>query len=144
MRKWNLRGQIVLCMLLVLTMGGCAGQNPHQKDYPLEPRADANPEAAQYFLEGNHLFGKRELRKAAKKYEAAITAQPSSGEAHYNLGLALHHQGLYTKSRPHFMKAAKLEPLNPVIRNAPPFRQYGSVESEYEEHTTDGHVGHSH
>jgi len=42
------------------------------------------------------------------------------------------------------MKAADLAPGHPVIWNAPPFRQYGTVEPETQEQAPDGHMGHSH
>ncbi len=130
----------VLSVLLV----GCGGPPHHQKDHPLPPPDYAVPVAATAIEEGNRLFALRNLREASKKYEAAIQAQSSLGEAHYNLGLALHQQGRYAESRPHFVKAAKLEPGNSVIRNAPPFRTYGTVEQDAEPESPDGHAGHRH
>jgi len=53
-------------------------------------------------------------------------------EAHYNLGLALKKQGLYKEARVHFTRTVKLEPHNPVYRNAPSFRRYEEVTSEPE------------
>ncbi len=71
-------------------------------------------------------FSGKRYRDAARKYESAIKVQPTLGEAYYNLGLALYRRGLYAEARPHFEKAAQLEPYNQVIRNAPPFRKYGT------------------
>ena len=88
-------------------------------------------------------MAKGQSQEAAKHYGAALHAQSSLGEAHYNLGLILHSQGLFVGARIHFMRAAKLEPGNPAIRNAPPLRQYGTVEQDTSEQSSDGHMGHS-
>jgi tetratricopeptide (TPR) repeat protein len=78
------------------------------------------------------------------KYQEAINVQFSLGEAHYNLGLALYRRSLYAEARPHFKKAAQLEPFNEVIWNAPPFRKYGTVEPNTPPPAPDGHFGHQH
>lgn len=133
----------MLGVLSVLVMGCVGAPNP-QKDQPLSPPAYADPVAATAIQEGNRLFSLWDLRGASKHYEAAIQAQSSLGEAHYNLGLALHQQGRFVESHPHFRRAAKLEPGNLVIRNAPPFRTYGTVEQDTEPESFDGHSGHRH
>ncbi len=130
----------VLSVLIV----GCSGPPHHQKDYPLPPPAYADPVAATAIQEGNRLFALRDWSEASKKYEAAIQAQSSLGEAHYNLGLSLYQQGRYAEARLHFVKAAKLEPGNSAIRNAPPFRTYGTVEQDTAPESSDGHSGHRH
>ena len=131
--------------LLSVFVPGCAsGLTSSGKDAPLPPPEYADSVAAQHIVEGNRLFFRQRLRDAATKYQAAIDAQSSLGEAHYNLGLALYKRGLYADARPHFKKAAQLEPYNTVIRNAPPFRKYGTVKTKTENETHDGHFGHQH
>ncbi|MEX2493252.1 MAG: tetratricopeptide repeat protein [Nitrospirales bacterium] len=130
--------------LVILVIGGCAGTHQSTQDEPLPPPENANPLVAQLIIDGNGLFAKRDFREAVWKYEAAINAQSASGEAHYNLGLALTKRRLYSEARPHFEKAAELEPFNTVIWNAPPFRRYGTVESSTSTSAPDGHVGHQH
>jgi tetratricopeptide (TPR) repeat protein len=144
MKKGSRRGLIFPLMLLALILGACVGQTAQSEDQPLEPRADANQESVKFLIEGNRLFEKQYYREAATKYEAAIKAQSSSGEAHYNLGLALSKRSLYSEARPHFEKAAELEPFNTVIRNAPPFQKYTTVEPSTPEPASDGHMGHQH
>ncbi len=134
MNRWLLVTQFLICLLLVVIIGGCAG---HKKDQPLEPRIDTNPEAAAFVLEGNHFFTGKRYRDAEMKYEAAIKVQSTLGEAHYNFGLALYRRGLYAEARPHFKKAAQLEPFNQVIRNAPPFRKYGTAKPKAKEEPHD-------
>ena len=130
--------------VLSVLMVGCGGPPHHQKDHPLPPPAYADPVAATAIKEGNRLFALRDWTEASKKYEVAIHAQSSLGEAHYNLGLSLHQQGRYAESRPHFVKAAKLEPGHSIIRNAPPFRTYGRIKQDTEPESSDGHSGHRH
>ena len=144
MRTWNLPNGIFCFLLILPVLGGCGGPTTQYKDHPLEPRADSNPEALQLIQEGNRLFEKEDFREAVKKYEEAIDVQSSSGEAHYNLGLALHRRRLYSEARPHFEKAVELEPVNAVIRNAPPFRKYAPVVPTAPEPASDGHFGHHH
>ncbi len=144
MSKWILGTPFFLCMLFMVIIGGCAGQSSQQKDQPLEPQIGTDAEAAAYILEGNHFFTGKRYRDAATKYEAAIKVQSTLREAHYNLGLALYRQSLYAEARPHFKEAAQLEPFNQVIRNAPPFRKYGTVETKTDDGSLDGHYGHQH
>jgi len=144
MSKWILGARFSLYLLVVVIIGGCAGHTAHQKDQPLDPRVGADAEAAAYILEGNHFFSGQRFRDAAMKYQEAINVQSSLGEAHYNLGLALYRRSLYVEARPHFKKAAQLEPFNKVIRNAPPFRKYGTVGTKTDNEPLDEHYGHQH
>ena len=144
MSKWILGARFCLYLLVVVIIGGCAGHTAHQKEQPLDPRVGADAEAVTYILEGNHFFAQQRYRDAASKYEAAINVQSSLGEAHYNLGLALYRRSLYVEARPHFKKAAQLEPFNKVIRNAPPFRKYGTGGTKTDNDPRDEHDGHQH
>ena len=95
-------------------------------------------------VEGNKLFADHRWTATMKKYQEAIQADPSLAEAHYNLALTLDQQGRFSESRPHYMKAAELAPGHPVIWNAPPFREYGTVETDTPDQAPDGHMGHQH
>ncbi len=144
MRNLTLRRPCSICLLFVLIIGGCAGPSAHPNGQPLEPLANADPEAAKYLIEGNHRFGDHQWTTAIRKYEEAIHVQPSLAEAHYNLALTLDQQGRFSESRPHYLKAADLAPGHPVMWNAPPFRHYGTVEPETHLQAPDGHMGHQH
>ena len=144
MNVWNLKIPLFLLIGLVLFLGGCIGPTISSKDPPLTPRAGTDPVAVNFIQEGNRFFDRQDFREAARKYEVAIHAQSSVGEAHYNLGLALFKRGLYAKARPHFKKAVELEPFNPIIRNAPPFRKFRSVIPRTPAPESDGHFGHHH
>lgn len=130
--------------LLFLLVAGCATPSKHQGEQTLSSPANANPVAAQALLEGNTLFAEHQWTAAKRKFEAAIQAQPTLAEAHYNLAMTLEQQGVFLESRSHYKQAADLAPGHPMIRNAPPFRQYGTVESHSTDQASDGHVGHQH
>ncbi|MCA9458642.1 MAG: tetratricopeptide repeat protein, partial [Nitrospira sp.] len=105
---------------------------------------NATPLVAQLLLDGNRLFAEHRWTSAIIKYEEAVQAQPTLAEAHYNLGMALYKKGPVSAARPHFIEAADLAPGHPVIWNAPPFRKYGTVESNTPTEAPDGHFGHQH
>jgi len=137
--RW-LKGIFVLVWVVFLV--GCAGHDHQHNDQVLPPPVYADPQTTQAMVEGNRLFKERRWRAAAEKYQIAIQSFPSLAEAHYNLELVLHEQGRFSESGGHFMRAVKLEPRNPVYRNAPPFRRYGDVTSEPEPEPNA--PGHSH
>jgi len=130
---------------LLVVIAGCASHDDHHhhEEQTLRPPANADSVAAQAVLEGNRLFADHQWTAAIKQYKKAVQAQPSLAEAHYNLALTLDQQGRFSESRPHYMKAAELAPGNKVIWNAPPFRQYGTVESDFQEEAP-APGGHSH
>ncbi|GJL52962.1 MAG: hypothetical protein NPIRA02_00940 [Nitrospirales bacterium] len=142
MRKKQDFSLAILLAWLSLLMG-CAGHDHQHHDEVLPAPGYADSQTKQALKEGNRFFNKQWWRDAEKQYRNAITSMPSLAEAHYNLGLALSKQGKYKESHSHFMRAVKLEPTNPVFRNAPPFRRYEEVPSETELET-DAHGGHSH
>lgn len=144
--KWNTHSlhQWIPCVLLLVMMTGCAGISQSSGDEPLPPPEHANNLAAPLILEGNRLFWQKRFRDAETKYQEAIEIQSSLGEAHYNLGLALSKRKLYSDARPHFEKAAELEPFNQVIRNVPPFRTFSPPAPKVQEPAHDGHMGHQH
>lgn len=132
------------CVFVFWIVGGCAG-SPHTfLDEPLPPPGQADPMVAALISEGNRFFFRKMFRDAEMKYQEAIDIQSSLGEAHYNLGLALSQRRLFSEARPHFEKAAELEPFNQVIRNAPPFRKYELPATTIQEPAHDGHMGHQH
>lgn len=127
---WRLKEVFLLTWLIVLV--GCAGNDHQHRDHPLPPPLYAEPETAKAMKEGNRYFKEGWWTGAEKKYRIAIQAFPSLAEAQYNLGLTLNKQARFKESHVHFSRALKLEPRNPVYRNAPPFRRYGEVKAEPE------------
>ena len=144
MKRRGLELKIFLVLIVVLLIAGCASHSHQHEEQTLRPPKNADPVAAQALLEGNRLFADHQWTAAIKKYKEAIQAQPSLAEAHYNLALTLDQQGRFSESRPHYRKAADLAPGNKVIWNAPPFRQYRTVEPDIQESGPAEPSGHSH
>ena len=144
MKRRGLELKNFLVLILFLVIVGCATHShQHHEDPTLRPPKNADPVAAQALLEGNRLFGDHQWTAAIKKYKEAVQTQPSLAEAHYNLALTLDQQGRFSESRVHYKEAADLAPGNKVIWNAPPFRQFGTVEPDTQEAPGDP-SGHSH
>jgi Tfp pilus assembly protein PilF len=110
-----------------LMFAACAA--PQRAERTLHAPAGTDPAIVTIMEEGNRLFQARQFKEAKIQYEAAIKAQPSLAEAHYNLGWALSSLGDETAARAHFMEAATLAPGNKVIWDSPPLRQHGQVEA---------------
>jgi Tfp pilus assembly protein PilF len=144
MKKGRCGLNAVFVFLILLVSAGCATPTPNREDQTLRPPEHADPIAAQALLQGNSLFAEHQWTAAKRKFEAAIQAQPTLAEAHYNLALTLEQQGRLSESRPLYKKAADLAPGHPVILNAPPFRQYRQKELEPVDQVSDGHSGHQH
>jgi Tfp pilus assembly protein PilF len=114
-------------VFLLFVASGCATML--MDDRTLKAPPGTTPAAAIAMDEGNRLFLARKWEAARAQYEAAIQAQPSLAEAHYNLALVLEILEGDDKARPHYMKAATLAPGHKVIWNSPPLRRHGDVES---------------
>jgi len=94
----------------------------------LRAPAGALPAAVAAMEEGNKLFAARQWEPAKAQYEAAIKAQPSLAEAHYNLAMVIEMLGDEATARRHYVEAANLAPGHKIIWDAPPFRVHGFVE----------------
>lgn len=120
-------GVRVLVLLLFLATGCAALANPQPT---LQPPPGTQPAAVAAMEEGNRLFAARKWEAARTQYEAAIKAQPTLAEAHYNLALVLEILEGDDKARPHYMQAATLAPGHKVIWNSPPLRRHGDIETD--------------
>jgi len=96
---------------------------------PLPLGMRASTAAVQATEQGTKAYQGRQYDAAKTAFEQAVTAAPDSGEAHYNLGLALFALGDNDAAREHFIEAANLAPGNKVIWDSPALRQYGNPDS---------------
>jgi Flp pilus assembly protein TadD len=111
-----------------LTFGGCAGgSGKNTLETALSAPPKAAPAAASANEEGIKLFYARQWEAAKAKFEAAIQAQPTLAEAHYNLGLVYDALRDDKEAYKHFAEAANLAPGNKIIWSSPALRQYGDV-----------------
>ncbi|MDE3018788.1 MAG: tetratricopeptide repeat protein, partial [Nitrospirota bacterium] len=93
---------------------------------PLPLGMSASTVAVQATEQGTQAYQSRRFDEAKTAFEQAVAAVPDSGEAHYNLGLALFAIGDNDAAREHFIEAANLAPGNKVIWDSPALRQYGN------------------
>ncbi len=123
-----MRGTMRWCwavLLIVIVPGGCAGGPEPERVLPAP--AGTKPAALKAVSEGNHLFEHDQWAAAKAQYEAAIAADPTLAEAHYNLALALDRLGKQTLARKHYLEAANYAPGHKEIWNSRPLRRHGNV-----------------
>jgi Tfp pilus assembly protein PilF len=121
---------VIVLMMAGLIVTGCAGSNEKpSSERTLRPPAGTSPQATAAVEEGNRLFASQQWEAAKVQYEAAINAQPTLAEAHYNLAMSLEKLGDKAAAKKHYIEAADLAPGHKVIWNAPPLRRHGQVET---------------
>jgi len=113
-------------VLVGLLVSGCATATVPERT--LRAPSGTIPAAASAMEEGNRLFAARQWEQAKAQYEAAIKAQPSLAEAHYNLAMVIEILGDDATARRHYVEAANLAPGHKIIWDSPPFRRHGIVE----------------
>lgn len=116
----------LVVMLVGFLVSGCAASTAHERT--LRAPVGTVPAAASAMDEGNRLFAARQWEQAKIQYEAAIKAQPSLAEAHYNLAMVIEILGDDATARRHYIEAANLAPGHKVIWDSPPLRRHGLVE----------------
>jgi Tfp pilus assembly protein PilF len=118
---------LVVMLLVGAFVNGCAGGGKGTLETALHAPPRAVPAAAAANEEGIALFHARQWEPAKQKFEAAIQAQPTLAEAHYNLGLVYDALRDDKTARRHFIEAANLAPGNKVIWSSPALREHGDV-----------------
>ncbi|MGH7208581.1 MAG: tetratricopeptide repeat protein [Nitrospiraceae bacterium] len=126
MERRSMRARLLIALVGMLVCG-CAGMmEPLQTT--LDPPPGTAPAAVAAMKEGNRLFAASQWEPAKAQYEAAIKAQPSLAEAHYNLAMVIENLGDEATARKHYVEAANLAPGHKIIWDSPPFRVHGLVE----------------
>jgi len=126
MERRTMRARLLLALLGMLVCGCASMMEPYQTTLDAPP--GTSPGAVAAMEEGNKLFAARQWEAAKAQYEAAIKAQPSLAEAHYNLAMVIESLGDEATARRHYVEAANLAPGNKIIWDSPPFRVHGLVE----------------
>ncbi|HKT33416.1 MAG TPA: tetratricopeptide repeat protein [Nitrospira sp.] len=132
MKAWSL----LVTLLVVVGLVGCA-----KKAKPLVPLAldrAATPQAVTLTEQGTQAYQGRQFEAAKQYFSQAVTADPQSGQAHYNYALALNALGEVDNARQHFIEAANLAPGDKTIWDSPALHQYGNPQTEKKtkEHAT--------
>lgn len=113
----------IFAIVVLIAVAACSSAPP-KRTLTLAPPATAVPVAAALVTEGNQNFEAQDWEKAKTSYEAALKAQKTLAEAHYNLALALERLGDSASAKSHYLEAASLAPGNKTIWNAPPLRKH--------------------
>ncbi len=117
-----------LAVLLAAGLSACAGEPKAKEREPLLLAPNVPQTAQQYTSQGTGAYQAGQYDEAKALFGQAVSAAPNSGEAHYNLGLALFKLGDTEAAREQFMQAANLSPGNKVIWDSPALSAYGSPE----------------
>lgn len=115
-------------LLLVVGLGAC-GKSKAKPLTPLMLNPGVPPLAVTLTEQGTQAYQSGDFEEAKQRFGQAVAAAPLSGQAHYNLALALSTLGEAEQARQHFMEAANLAPGDKVIWDSPALRPYGNPES---------------
>ena len=119
---------VIVGLLLVWGASACSTAPKPKVREPLALPSNAAPKAQQYSSQGSSAYLAGRYDEAKSLFAQAVSAAPNSGEAHYNLGLALFRLGESDAAREQFIQAANLAPGNKVIWDSPALSPYGSPE----------------
>jgi Flp pilus assembly protein TadD len=118
--------EAIMKSILAFTMAGlllgaaaCTGKSSESPmsaaDAPLAAPGGAAGDVATAISNGNSHYAQGHHDVAAGHYEKALTADPNSAEAHFNLALALDQMGHHEEAAVHFEEANRLGANNPAI-----------------------------
>ena len=127
---------VVSAGLVIVFFWACATNKPKPR-VPLPLAGNVSQAAVQANAQGTSAYGSGQFDQAKSHFEQAVSGAPDSGEAHYNLGLALFALGASDQAREHFIEAANLAPGNQVIWDSPALRPFGSPDPSIEKKPVD-------
>lgn len=117
-----------LITIALLSLPACSTSQPKQNLRQPLPVVNVPVAVRQSTDQGTRAYQNRQYEIAKTYFEQAVAGAPNSGEAHYNLGLALFALGADGDARDHFIEAANLAPGNKVIWDSPALHPYGDPE----------------
>ena len=109
--SFNTNRILKYCLAILLFIVGCTniGEDPLTLNIGAEPSAKMrNDIGVEHFLAGRNF-------EALLQFNQANLADPTSGEIHFNLGLALWNENNKEKAIKHFKQAHNLAKGNPKI-----------------------------
>ena len=124
---------ISIIVAVFLIAGGAAACSSKPKPKPLVPlaltEAGVTQQALMLTQQGTQAYQAKQFEEAKGFFSQAVAAAPQSGQAHYNLALALHALGDTDAARQQFLEAANLAPGDKTIWDSPALRPFGDPES---------------
>ena len=130
----NVNGALVISFLL-LCLAACSGTEKVKPRAPLALSPGLPAAAIQHTEQGTQAYLQGRYDEAKVHFEQAVALAPTSGEAHYNLGLALFAIGASEQAREEFIQAANLAPGNKVIWDSPALRPFGTPDPTIKKET---------
>ena len=97
---------MMLALLPVWSLSACASESKVKVREPLTLSPSVPPTAQQYTSQGSSAYLTGQYDQAKSLFAQAVSAAPNSGEARYNLGLALFKLGDTEAAREQFIQAA--------------------------------------
>jgi Tfp pilus assembly protein PilF len=131
----QMKAYVVVMAVSTLIVFACSHKPAARTPLNLSSRASST--ALSYTEQGTRDYQSGRYPEAKTAFELAVKAAPTSGEAHYNLGLTLFALGETEQAREHFIEAANLAPGHKVIWDSPALRPYGSPEPTITKQTKD-------
>lgn len=119
----------MLAVLLVSGLSACASESKVKAREPLMLSPNLAPTAQQHTSQGSSAYVAGRYDEAKSHFAQAVSVAPNSGEARYNLGLALFKLGDTDAAREQFIQAANLSPGNKVIWDSPALSPYSSPDA---------------
>ncbi|MEC4674471.1 MAG: tetratricopeptide repeat protein [Nitrospirota bacterium] len=110
---------------LVATLGACTTVTP-----PIPLGLEASSSSKQHNEAGIQHYQMEHWDVAKKHFEAAVQADPTQAEPHFNLGLALHQLGSHPEATTHFKKAVELDPTNSAMTYSDVYQSHMGVVSQ--------------
>lgn len=118
--------QIFMAVLLIVGVTACASKPKAKPLVPLVLATGATPQALTLTEQGTKAYQSGQFAEARTAFAQAVASAPQSGQAHYNLAIALNKLGESEESHKHFIEAANLAPGDKEIWDSPALRQFGN------------------
>ncbi|TKS59969.1 MAG: hypothetical protein EWM72_01826 [Nitrospira sp.] len=128
--------RFVVAISLAVLHSACAAPS-----LPLATMPGSNATAAQHNSEGIAHYNMGHWSVARDHFASAIEAEPTLGESHFNLALALDKLDLHSEATTHFKKAAELAPGNRAITQSSAYRSHTTSPSSIYEPSGNGGMG---
>jgi len=116
----SLRFKCMLILALALITSACA----KLEEFPLILPVASEPSATLHNERGIAEFKKGNYLEASLHFNQALTADRTTGEIHFNMGLALHMRGEHDRAREHLREAVKYAKGDEKILNSALVKSY--------------------
>jgi Flp pilus assembly protein TadD len=129
MKYFSMLGVLVVLLGVV----ACASKPKAKPLVPLALVPGTKAQAVAFTEQGTRAYQAKQFDDAKNYFSQAMTAEPQSGQAHYNYALALNALGDTESARQHFLEAANLAPGDKVIWDSPALSPYGNPQAKKEQ-----------